>query len=119
MISRRMHLPYSAGLVIATIVLARTPLVSGTILSPESTYAILLPPVIFERPHRSTGLRSQGAHSGEVGRRFRSKLATHSERSQPMIPTKPAGVDCNPGSYPIDIGINRTGRNTRNTRRLP
>lgn len=48
MISRRMHLPYSVGLVVAGIVLARTPIVSGSFLSPHGIYTILLPPLIFE-----------------------------------------------------------------------
>src|SRR5690348_2452260 len=48
MISRRMHLPYSVGLVVAGIVLARAPIVSGSFLSPHGIFTILLPPLIFE-----------------------------------------------------------------------
>ena len=48
MISRRMRLPYSVGLVAAGILLARAPIMSGIPLSPEGIYSILLPPLIFE-----------------------------------------------------------------------
>ena len=48
MISRRMRLPYSVGLVAAGVLLARVPIVSGTFLSPEGAYTILLPPLIFQ-----------------------------------------------------------------------
>ena len=48
MISRRMRLPYSVGLVAAGILLARAPIVSGALLSPHGVYTILLPPLIFE-----------------------------------------------------------------------
>jgi monovalent cation:H+ antiporter, CPA1 family len=48
MISRRMRLPYSVGLVAAGVLLAQVPIVSGVLLSPEGIYTILLPPLIFE-----------------------------------------------------------------------
>ena len=48
MISRRMRLPYSVGLVAAGILLARAPITSGIPLSPEGIFTILLPPLIFE-----------------------------------------------------------------------
>ncbi len=48
MISRRMRLPYSVGLVAAGILLARAPIVSGIFMSPEGIFTILLPPLIFE-----------------------------------------------------------------------
>jgi CPA1 family monovalent cation:H+ antiporter len=48
MISRRMRLPYSVGLVAAGVLLAQAPIVSGVLLSPEGIYTILLPPLIFE-----------------------------------------------------------------------
>ena len=48
MISRRMRLPYSVGLVAAGILLARMPVVSGDYLSPQGIFTILLPPLIFE-----------------------------------------------------------------------
>ena len=48
MISRRMRMPYSVGLVVAGILLARAPIVSGTFLSPQGVFTILLPPLIFE-----------------------------------------------------------------------
>ncbi len=48
MISRRMRLPYSVGLVAAGILLARAPVVSGIFLSPDSIFTILLPALIFE-----------------------------------------------------------------------
>jgi len=48
MISRRMRLPYSVGLVAAGILLARTPGVSHIFLSPEGIFTVLLPPLIFE-----------------------------------------------------------------------
>jgi CPA1 family monovalent cation:H+ antiporter len=47
MISRRMRLPYSVGLVAAGVLLAQAPTVSGVLLSPEGIYTILLPPLIF------------------------------------------------------------------------
>jgi CPA1 family monovalent cation:H+ antiporter len=48
MISRRLRLPYSVGLVVAGISLASAPIVSGVILSPLSIFTALLPPLIFE-----------------------------------------------------------------------
>jgi monovalent cation:H+ antiporter, CPA1 family len=48
MISRRMRLPYSVGLVAAGVLLAQAPIVSGVLLSPEGIYTILLPPLIFQ-----------------------------------------------------------------------
>ena len=48
MVSRRMRLPYSVGLVAAGVVLAQVPIVSGEFLSPRGVYTILLPPLIFE-----------------------------------------------------------------------
>lgn len=48
MISRRMHLPYSVGLVAAGILLARAPVTPGNFLSPHGIFTILLPPLIFE-----------------------------------------------------------------------
>jgi CPA1 family monovalent cation:H+ antiporter len=48
MISRRMRLPYSVGLVAAGVLLAQVPIVSGVLLSPEGIYTILLPPLVFE-----------------------------------------------------------------------
>ena len=48
MISRRMRLPYSVGLVVAGILLARAPILSGSFLSPQGIFTILLPPLIFE-----------------------------------------------------------------------
>ena len=49
MISRRMRLPYSVGLVAAGVLLAQAPpIASGVLLSPEGIYTILLPPLIFE-----------------------------------------------------------------------
>ena len=41
-------MPYSVGLVVAGILLARAPIVSGTFLSPQGIFTILLPPLIFE-----------------------------------------------------------------------
>ena len=38
MISRRMRLPYSVGLVAAGVLLAQVPIVSGVLLSPEGIY---------------------------------------------------------------------------------
>ena len=48
MISRRMRLPYSVGLVAAGILLARAPVVSHIFMSPEGIFTVLLPPLIFE-----------------------------------------------------------------------
>jgi CPA1 family monovalent cation:H+ antiporter len=48
MISRRMRLPYSVGLVAAGILLARVPIISGASLSPQNIFTIMLPPLIFE-----------------------------------------------------------------------
>ena len=48
MISRRMRLPYSVGLVAAGVLLARAPVISGAALSPHGIFTILLPPLIFE-----------------------------------------------------------------------
>ncbi len=47
-ISRRIRLPYTVGLVAAGILLARAPIISDRILSPEVIFTILLPPLIFE-----------------------------------------------------------------------
>ena len=47
-ISRRVRLPYTVGLVAAGILLARAPIISERLLSPEGIYTILLPPLIFE-----------------------------------------------------------------------
>ncbi len=48
MITRRMRLPYSVGLVAAGVLLARLPIVSDMPISPEGIFTILLPPLIFE-----------------------------------------------------------------------
>jgi Na+:H+ antiporter len=48
MISRRMRLPYSVGLMAAGILLARAPNVGGIFPSPGGILTILLPPLIFE-----------------------------------------------------------------------
>ena len=45
-----------------------------------------------QRPNTGQLRLSWAAHSDEIGRRFRSKPATHSDRSRPVIPTKPARV---------------------------
>jgi Na+:H+ antiporter len=47
-ISRRLQLPYSVGLVTAGICLALAPTGIGIPVSPDAIYAILLPPLIFE-----------------------------------------------------------------------
>ena len=47
-VSRRLQLPYSVGLVAAGICLALAPTNIGIPLSPDAIYAILLPPLIFE-----------------------------------------------------------------------
>jgi CPA1 family monovalent cation:H+ antiporter len=47
-ISRRIKLPYTVGLVTAGILLARAPIISDIFLSPEGIFTILLPPLIFE-----------------------------------------------------------------------
>jgi CPA1 family monovalent cation:H+ antiporter len=48
MISRRMRLPYSVGLVAAGIVLALLPIGIGIPITPDGIYTVLLPPLIFE-----------------------------------------------------------------------
>jgi monovalent cation:H+ antiporter, CPA1 family len=47
-VTRRLRLPYSVGLVAAGIALALAPIDIGIPLSPDSIYDILLPPLIFE-----------------------------------------------------------------------
>ena len=48
MISRRLHLPYSVGLVVAGIVLAVTPFAPKITLTRELIFTALLPPLLFE-----------------------------------------------------------------------
>ena len=48
MVSRRMRLPYSVGLVAAGIALALLPIGIGLPMSPDGIYTLLLPPLIFE-----------------------------------------------------------------------
>src|SRR5690242_19004914 len=47
-LSRRMRLPYVVGLVAAGILLARAPIGADFVLSPQTMYTTLLPPLIFE-----------------------------------------------------------------------
>jgi len=47
-LSRRMRLPYVVGLVAAGILLARAPIGSDIVLSPDAMFTTLLPPLIFE-----------------------------------------------------------------------
>jgi Na+:H+ antiporter len=47
-LSRRLHLPYSVGLVIAGIGMAVSGLGGGLSLTPDQIYTLLLPPLIFE-----------------------------------------------------------------------
>jgi Na+:H+ antiporter len=48
MLTKRLRLPYSAGLVAAGIVLAFMPLPSPYVLSKELVFTVLLPPLLFE-----------------------------------------------------------------------
>src|SRR3954468_23709848 len=48
MITRRLKLPYSAGLVAAGLVLAVLPLGLQVALTPELVFTVFLPPLIFE-----------------------------------------------------------------------
>jgi monovalent cation:H+ antiporter, CPA1 family len=47
-VSRRMRLPYSVGLVAAGILLAIAPTNIGMPISPDAIFTVLLPPLIFE-----------------------------------------------------------------------
>src|ERR1700690_342508 len=48
MVSRRLRLPYSVGLVAAGIVIALLPSVPAVSLTKELLFSVLLPPLIFE-----------------------------------------------------------------------
>ena len=48
MVTRRLRLPYSGGLITAGIVLALLPMDLNLPLTPELVFTVLLPPLIFE-----------------------------------------------------------------------
>ncbi len=48
MLVRRVRLPYSVGLLLTGLVLARTPLASGVHVTKELIFTVLLPPLVFE-----------------------------------------------------------------------
>jgi CPA1 family monovalent cation:H+ antiporter len=47
-VARRLDIPYSVGLVVVGIAIARLPAVPGVTLTPELLFGALLPPLIFE-----------------------------------------------------------------------
>jgi CPA1 family monovalent cation:H+ antiporter len=56
MISRRLRLPYSVGLVVAGILLAAMPFAPKISLTRELIFTALLPPLLFEAALISTGI---------------------------------------------------------------